>query len=854
MRTFANTCLDPATPRPARFNPGRLRGLQPFLPLAVILLCGTVVAGTVVTLSWLLKRVHTEGAKDFCNLWARRVASRLSALQPKPSLVSAARALQIQSEYHSYLLEQAGPRPRTLAQLRTELQLAYDDVAKVEDGLDPFAGRTGTFLRGHASPIDGTLQPYSISVPKRYASAPSVPLLIDLHGHGWYRPFQGHPAPSLPGAIVLSPHGRGSTDYMHLGEHDVLMALEDVRRNYRIDADHVYVAGGSMGGTGSWHLGVRYPDLFAGIGPVAGNADHHVWEALWGWQRRTSGPFAGLKRFLADGLSPITFAENLLNVPVFCIHGEADDVVPVQHARNMVERVKAAGGEVVYHEVPEGGHGDVPGELLNQRLLWLGHKQRKAFPLHVRYKTNRRRYAGAYWVRILDLRREVEFASLDAKVNRPGRVVVQTQNVQTLGLYLPRTLVGHVAHARVTIDGSPPISCQPQETEFVWFSFDEPRQAWVQGRHFTGRKTAAVEGPMEHVFTTPFVVVYGTRSDDPFEAIRQEALNFVRQWQKRYGKPCRIKADVDVTEDEARLLSLVLYGGPWANLWTHKLMDRLPVDITREAITFNQERHVGPDVGVKLCYPSPLNPSRYVALVAATTSRGMFQANNRFGNWFDWGTYDNRNWFDFAIFDSRTWSPETFRVVGFFDRHWQTAADLTWRGDAEIRQKQLPFRVPPRQSGPTPGAHVYLSDLWPAEIDQDKGPVSFDRTWDGRSIEIAGQDYAKGLGVKAPSCVDFELRGSFKRFQCVVGIDYSDREPLTPCRMDAEVLEFEVYGDGEYLASSGPLHIGRPAAELTADVTGVRRLSLRVSTWTGARWLLGSAVWADAKVANTPPQ
>ena len=272
----------------------------------------------------------------------------------------------------------------------------------VEQGLDPFACRVGTFLRAHHSPIDGTLQPYSISVPERFLQGGALPLLVQLHGHGWYRPFQGHPAPSLAAAVVLSPHGRGSTDYMHLGEADVLMAIEDVCRNYRIDRDHVYAMGSSMGGTGSWHLAVRYPDLFAGIGPCAANADHHVWETLWGWKVRTSGPFKQLKRFLADSLSPITFAENLLNVPVFCIHGEADEVVPVQHARRMVERVREIGGEVVYRELPGGDHGWRPREVANEQLVWLGQKTRVAFPKRVRYKTHRRRYAGAYWVRIED--------------------------------------------------------------------------------------------------------------------------------------------------------------------------------------------------------------------------------------------------------------------------------------------------------------------------------------------------------------------------------------------------------------------------------------------------------------------
>jgi len=245
-----------------------------------------------------------------------------------------------------------------------------------------------------------------------------------------------------------------------------------------------------------------------------------------------------------------------------------------------------------------------------------------------------------------------------------------------------------------------------------------------------------------------------------------------------------------------------------------------------------------------------MNPDRYVALFASTTWRGMYQINNRFGNWFDWGVYDNRNWFDFAVFDSRTWSPETFRTVGFFDRNWQPETDLTWRGIPRLRESQLPF-VAPATDRPE-GDTAYLSDFRPTLIEQDKGPVTFDRTWEGGPIRIGEQRHDRGLGVKAPSTVEFALSGKYRHFAATVGIDYSSDALLSSARMDAEIIEFDVYGDEKHLASSGAISVWRPFNRLTVDVTDVATLSLRVTSWTGARWLLGSAVWADAKVDIRP--
>jgi dienelactone hydrolase len=114
-----------------------------------------------------------------------------------------------------------------------------------------------------------------------------------------------------------------------------------------------------MGGTGSWQLAAHYPWRFTAIAPVAANADARVWWQVWDRRPPVEPPAGSLaealeKLKLLD--SPVTFAANLRDVPALAIHGDADDIVPVEHARSMVEALRAAGCPVEYREIPGGEH------------------------------------------------------------------------------------------------------------------------------------------------------------------------------------------------------------------------------------------------------------------------------------------------------------------------------------------------------------------------------------------------------------------------------------------------------------------------------------------------------------------
>lgn len=65
----------------------------------------------------------------------------------------------------------------------------------------------------------------------------------------------------------------------HLCELANMQALEEVRKQYRVDARNIFLGGNSMGGDGTFYLASRFPDLFRAIAPCAGGPDLRFYPA-----------------------------------------------------------------------------------------------------------------------------------------------------------------------------------------------------------------------------------------------------------------------------------------------------------------------------------------------------------------------------------------------------------------------------------------------------------------------------------------------------------------------------------------------------------------------------------------------
>jgi predicted peptidase len=176
---------------------------------------------------------------------------------------------------------------------------------------------------------------YLAFVPKSYASkGPGVPLILFLHGSGergtdlekvkaWGPPAIAAKNPEFP-FLVIAPQLDDGEAWHALALKGL---LDQVLAKYNVDRSRVYLTGLSLGGYGAWDLAIRYPQYFAALAPICGG---------------------GIARA----------AGSLRSLPTWVFHGKKDDAVPEEESARMVEALKAAGGNVKYTVLPEGGHVD----------------------------------------------------------------------------------------------------------------------------------------------------------------------------------------------------------------------------------------------------------------------------------------------------------------------------------------------------------------------------------------------------------------------------------------------------------------------------------------------------------------
>ena len=216
-----------------------------------------------------------------------------------------------------------------------------------------------------------------------------------------------------------------------------LLAMDYVVRRYPIDRDRVVLAGYSMGGFCAWNLGLRYPDRFAGLLPMAGGISREEY-----LQARDPLPRALL--------------DNAAMVPCFFIHGGKDEVVPVKFDRWTAEDLTARGIEHTYREIPGGKHVlrefvDPLGGVKQELREWMAARVRDPHPKRVIHRTIGAYHPGSYWVRV-DAH-EGNAARVEATVVARNRIEVATRGVTRLTVYLDPTLVDARKPVTLVVDG-----------------------------------------------------------------------------------------------------------------------------------------------------------------------------------------------------------------------------------------------------------------------------------------------------------------------------------------------------------------------------------------------------------------
>lgn len=216
--------------------------------------------------------------------------------------------------------------------------------------------------------------PFDFTRPE---SATPLPLVVYVHGGGW---ITGDLTMFAEEAVWAAGNGLAAAcvSYRLAPLHTFPAAVADIQafvRHARTDADRlgvdpgrIIVVGNSAGGYLAAMAGLCATDFGTG-GPaeradavvsLSGISDIRDPEmtaepiAMSFVEQFLGGPYAALPESYTQA-SPVTHVGP--GAPSFLVvHGDDDEIVPVQQSRHLVERLREAGASVDYHELPGEGH------------------------------------------------------------------------------------------------------------------------------------------------------------------------------------------------------------------------------------------------------------------------------------------------------------------------------------------------------------------------------------------------------------------------------------------------------------------------------------------------------------------
>jgi poly(3-hydroxybutyrate) depolymerase len=470
-----------------------------------------------------------------------------------------------------------------------------------------------TYRRTFRSVIDGSVQYYSVvpALPSTSQERPGI--ILTLHGAAVESVAQARCYSRKPGLYVVAPTNRRpyGFDWEDWGRLDAIEVLEYAQRTYKTDPQRTYLTGHSMGGHGTWHLGVTFPDRFAAIAPSAG------WISMWSYAgaKRTTSP-TSIEELIAraNGASDtVALLPNLARLGVYILHGDVDDNVPVGQARQMRKLLGEFHPDFAYHEQPGAGHwwGDpcvdwppLIAFLKDHKIPALDQVKRIDFITASPAVSSR-----AHWLSV----------ESQVKALLPSRVSVQlepeqrrlrgmTENVARLAVELGRALpdTNDADSFQIELDGQklPPFevgSAQSDANRSVWLV--RTGGMWSVSRRPApaSRKGPARQGPFKEAFRNRFLLVYGTKGTAEENAWSLSRARFDAEtfWYRGNGS-VDIISDTSLLdsgrEPEFRDRNVILYGHSDSNGAWQNLLGEGPVQVRRGEVKLGSRTITGDDL------------------------------------------------------------------------------------------------------------------------------------------------------------------------------------------------------------------------------------------------------------------
>lgn len=545
-----------------------------------------------------------------------------------------------------------------------QLATAKKRIEELKAGKASWTSQKGLVVRGYRSSVDGSAQPFGVEIRDDYDfKGKPGPMYVWLHGRGdketnlYYLKHcetkKGQfPPPS--GTLAIYPFGRHCIGFKSAGEIDVIEAAEAAQKMYPVDGNRVALMGFSMGGAGAWHLGAHYANRWAVVHPGAGFVDVKRYTKLT--PEKMPPP---VEQTLWGLYDVPDYARNFLNIPLVAYSGEVDGqkaAADIMEAELKEEGLKMT--HLIGPGMPHKYHPETIKEV--QKLIDAAlAKGRDPKPTEIHFQTKTLRYNEFAWLKVTRLDEHWKDSRVDAKLD--GKTLtITTKNIAALELD-PKLGASSIEIDGVKLSGS---TSSLLKLAGTWQGTPPAKAPAIP------RKQHNLQGPMDDILLTPFLVVLPSKpcaSPALDRWVKFESERFAKQWKELFRAELRVKKDSEITREDLQNFSLLCWGDPTGNSVIAKTQATLPIHWDGEAtVRMGDKTFPAATTVPALVYPNPANPKNYIVYNNGSSFREGHCTTN---------AIQNPKLGDYAIFDI-TQDPDKFTAgkivaTGFFNEDWK---------------------------------------------------------------------------------------------------------------------------------------------------------------------------------------
>lgn len=302
----------------------------------------------------------------------------------------------------SYIKDESHDLPSKL----THMRLLRSNACNIRNGkhCDEGIYDSGSKRVFFFNPMYDTVNFYRIWLPADYCNEKKYPLVV-IHATFEYNVWNHLFAHYFNEPVIaVDVSGRGFLLGSYISEAAIKIALKDILSRFSIDENRIYATGYSNGACATWAVAESYPDLFAGIYVVSGNANFNLLGNLNNMRiLHLSSPSDGPYRTCQQ------ISNELAN------HNDYHDYFPDGFTHNSLLRL-----------------------WFNEKMfakLFEAHRDKS--PSHVVYRTLRNRHRKAYWVEIHSIANGSTEGMIDAQIASPNRIDVLCSGITGFTITVP---------------------------------------------------------------------------------------------------------------------------------------------------------------------------------------------------------------------------------------------------------------------------------------------------------------------------------------------------------------------------------------------------------------------------------